>query len=78
MAPIADTPNDLHTTRPVRWSRVISVIRIIFLSAPLWAEETLFEVATHLMPLLAVRMTYDRLVGSGADIVWKGEPIKAT
>ena len=40
--------------------------------------ETLLEVATDLLPTLALRMAYDRLVWGNGDIVWKSEPVIAT
>ena len=77
VTPIADTPNDLHTTRSMRCPRVVSVIRIIF-SVPLRTIEALLEVATNIMPVLALWMTDDRFVWGSSDIVRKREPVIAT
>jgi hypothetical protein len=40
--------------------------------------ETLLEGATDMLPVLALRMAYDRLIWGCGDIVWKREPVIAT
>jgi hypothetical protein len=78
VAPIADAPDDLHTARPMRRTRIVSVIGIIFYLVSLQTMETLLEVATDLLPFLTMRMAYDRLVWGNVDIVGKREPVIAT
>ena len=51
MAPVADTPNDLHTARSIRGPRVKLVIRFICTSSVhMQTMETLPEPATNVMP----------------------------
>ncbi len=51
MAPFADTPNDLHTARSIRGSRVKLVIRLIYTFAvQVRAMETLPKLATIGIP----------------------------
>ena len=76
MAPIADASNDLHTARPMRGTRVVSIVRIIV--SVFRAVETLLELAADLLPMLAVRMAHNRLVWSNGDIVGKSEPLVMT
>jgi len=40
--------------------------------------EALLEVATDLLPILAMRVAYDRLVWGNDDIVRKREPVIVT
>ena len=70
VTPIADTPNDLYTAHPMRWKRIVSIIRIIFLLVTLQTMETLLEVATDLLPMLAVQKAYDHLIWGNGNIVW--------
>ncbi len=51
MAPVADTPNDLHTARPIKGSRVKFVIRLIYtFTVQMQAMETLPKLVTNAMP----------------------------
>lgn len=78
MAPIADTPNDLHTARSMRGARVKSVIGLMSaFTPPVQAVEALPEVATHAMPFFTVWVAYDRLLGSCFNIMRECEPVVA-
>ncbi len=51
MAPVANTPNDLHTARSIRRPRVKPVVGIICrFSAQVRAMETLLKPAANAMP----------------------------
>jgi hypothetical protein len=50
----------------------------MFFSVFLRAMETLLEVATDLLPMLAVWVARYRLVWGNRDIVWKSEPLVMT
>lgn len=78
MAPIADTPNDLHRARSMRGPRVKLVIglRSAF-TPPVQAVEALLEVPTDAMPFLTVWVAYDRLLGSCFNIMREREPVVA-
>ena len=40
--------------------------------------ETLLEVTTDLLPMLAVRVAHNRLVWGNGDVVWKSKPLVMT
>jgi hypothetical protein len=70
MTPVAHAAYNLHAAASVRRARITFLDLFTGLNM-----EALAEAPSHLVPLLTMGMTYDRLVRRDLDVVRQGKPV---